>query len=295
MLDDIRAGHVKNVLVFKLDRLTRSVADLVYLMDVFSQNGCAFNSLMESIDTGTASGRMFLKIIGIFAEFERENIAERVRTGKERKSKEGFTNSSTHASYGFDRPNGERIQTINAAEAENVRMIFDMYVNQGMSLSAISRSLNMQKIPSKKGGYLWNAATIRAVLTNCNTIGNVRYCTDDPYRSFEAEGKHEAIILKANATPQKCKRCMTLPRREIVFPFKNCTHHNSSFCPSIAQIIVLTIPILSISNDLHITEISYIIWSLGDNSLLVFKGNKSDNSTSKKLQISIRVSKRGFL
>ena len=79
MLDDIRAGNVQNVLVFKLDRLTRSVGDLVYLIDVFNENGCAFNSLMESLDTSTASGRMFIKIIGIFAEFERENIAERTR------------------------------------------------------------------------------------------------------------------------------------------------------------------------------------------------------------------------
>ena len=65
MIDDIKAGKVKNVLVFKLDRLTRFVADLVYLIDVFNENGCAFNSLMESLDTSTASGRMFIKIIGI--------------------------------------------------------------------------------------------------------------------------------------------------------------------------------------------------------------------------------------
>ena len=85
LIEDIKAGHIKNVLVFKLDRLTRSVADLVYLIDLFKAHQCDFNSLMESIDTGTASGRMFIKIIGIFAEFERENISERVRIGKERK------------------------------------------------------------------------------------------------------------------------------------------------------------------------------------------------------------------
>jgi len=61
MINDIKAGRVKNVLVFKLDRLTRSVADLVSLMDIFNENGCAFNSLMESLDTSTASGRMFIR------------------------------------------------------------------------------------------------------------------------------------------------------------------------------------------------------------------------------------------
>jgi len=195
MIEDIKAGCIKNVLVFKLDRLTRSVADLIFLIDIFNQNGCAFNSLMESLDTSTASGRMFIKIIGIFAEFERENIAERVRVGKERKAREGYANNSSNKSYGFDREKGELIQTINEEEAQNVRMIFDMYVNQGMSLSAIAKSFNMQKITSKKGS-LWNAASIKGVLTNCNAMGNVRYCMNEPDRKFEAEGKHEAIITE---------------------------------------------------------------------------------------------------
>jgi site-specific DNA recombinase len=193
MIADIKAGRVKNVLVFKLDRLTRSVADLVSLMDIFNENGCAFNSLMESLDTSTASGRMFIKIIGIFAEFERENIAERVRVGKERKTREGYTNNSKYKSYGYDRGKGELMQTVNEAEAENVRMIFDMYVNRGMSLSAIAKSFNMQKIPSKMGS-IWSAATVKSVITNCNYIGNVRYCINEPDRRFEVEGKHEAII-----------------------------------------------------------------------------------------------------
>jgi len=193
MIEEIKAGHVKNVLVFKLDRLTRSVADLVYLIDLFKVHQCDFNSLTESIDTSTASGRMFIKIIGIFAEFERENIGERVRVGKERKAKEGFTTACCNISYGFDRENGERIQTVNEEEAQRVRMIFDMYVNQGMSLSAIAKSFNMQKITSKKG-FLWNAASIKAVLTNCNNVGNVRYSMASPERYFEAEGRHEAIV-----------------------------------------------------------------------------------------------------
>jgi len=193
MIADIKAGKVKNVLVFKLDRLTRSVGDLVYLIDVFNENSCAFNSLMESLDTSTASGRMFIKIIGIFAEFERENIAERVRVGKERKSREGYTNNTVYKSYGYDRAKGERMQTINETEAENVRTIFDMYVNRGMSLSAIAKAFNMQKIPSKMGS-IWSAGTVKSVITNCNYIGNVRYCINDRDRHFETAGKHEAII-----------------------------------------------------------------------------------------------------
>lgn len=65
--------------------------NLIELVDLFNQHRCAFNSLNESIDTTTATGRMFLKIVGIFAEFERENLAERVRLGLERKVREGYT------------------------------------------------------------------------------------------------------------------------------------------------------------------------------------------------------------
>jgi len=193
LIEDIKAGHVKNVLVFKLDRLTRSVADLVYLIELFKTYGCAFNSLCESIDTSTASGRMFVKIIGIFAEFERENIGERVRMGKERKAKEGYTTACRVMSYGYDREFGEKVQRINETEAAIVRRIFEMYVNQNMSLSGITAILNQENIPSKRGNK-WNTGVLINLMTNCNYIGNVRYSLENPERYFEAEGRHEAII-----------------------------------------------------------------------------------------------------
>jgi len=195
MIKDIKAGHVKNVLVFKLDRLTRSVADLVYLIDLFNVYGCAFNSLSESIDTSTASGRMFIKIIGIFAEFERENIGERVRLGKERKAREGFTTACASISYGYDRPSGEKVQKINKAEAEVVKRIFDMYINQNMSITQVAKTLNIEKIPSKQG-RTWNTGVITNLLSNPNYIGSVRYGTTQPERYFEVEGKHKAIITE---------------------------------------------------------------------------------------------------
>jgi len=193
MITDIKAGHVKNVLVFKIDRLTRSTADLVYLIDLFKEYDCAFNSLMESIDTSTASGRMFIKIIGIFAEFERENIAERTRVGFERKAREGYTNAAKCVSYGYDKAKGQKIQTVNEFEAENVRMIFDMYVNQGMSQSGIAKSLNLRGISTKNNSF-WTSAAVNSVLRNCNYIGNVRYAMREPGRNFETEGRHEAIV-----------------------------------------------------------------------------------------------------
>lgn len=193
MIMDIQNGKVNNVLVFKIDRLTRNTADLIYLVNLFNTYDCAFNSLSESIDTQTASGRMFIKMIGIFAEFERENIIERSKIGFERKVREGYTLATRTPSYGYDRKIGEKIQTINEFEASIVREVFDMFVNKNMSCLEIANNLNERKIPTKENA-VWHTRTIKNMLTNCNYVGRVRYATKDKNRHFEAEGAHEPII-----------------------------------------------------------------------------------------------------
>jgi site-specific DNA recombinase len=193
LIADVEAGNVKNVLVFKIDRLTRSTADLIYLVDTFNKYDCAFNSLLESIDTHTASGRMFLKIIGIFAEFERENIIERTRVGVERKVKEGYSLCTAQASYGYDRAIGERIQTINEEEAEIVREIFEMFVTGGETLTNIARLLNLRGVKTK-ADKTWDSSKIRRLLKNSNYIGNVRHHIDDPKRETHYDGLHQPIL-----------------------------------------------------------------------------------------------------
>ncbi len=195
LIDDIKNGKVNNVLVFKIDRLTRNTADLITLINLFNEYDCAFNSLSESIDTKTASGRMFVKIIGIFAEFERENIIERTKIGFERKVREGYTLATRVPSYGYDREIGEKVQTINEKEAIIVREVFDMFTNQHLSFLEISNILNNRKVPTKENA-VWHSRTIKNMLTNCNYVGKVRYATKDEKRHFEAEGAHEPIISK---------------------------------------------------------------------------------------------------
>lgn len=195
LIEDIKSGKVNNVLVFKIDRLTRNTADLITLINLFNEYDCAFNSLSESIDTKTASGRMFVKIIGIFAEFERENIIERTKIGFERKVREGYTLATRVPSYGYDRKIGEKVQTINEAEATIVREVFDMFTNQHLSFLEISDILNERKIPTKENA-VWHSRTIKNMLTNCNYVGKVRYATRDEKRHFETEGAHEPIISK---------------------------------------------------------------------------------------------------
>ena len=192
LIADVTSGKVNNVLVYKIDRLTRSTKNLIELIDLFNQYHCAFNSLNESIDTSSATGRMFLKIVGIFAEFERENLAERLRLGFERKAREGFS-LCTHAPYGYHRAKGEKILTIVPEEAEVVRRIFHMFLHDDYTQHQIARTLNSQNI-STKMGKIWSNGIIRQTLTNPTHIGKVRYSVKDESRYFESDGEHDKIL-----------------------------------------------------------------------------------------------------
>lgn len=87
LLEHLREGDV--VVVWKLDRLSRSLKDLLAIMEKIDATGAGFRSLTESIDTTTAAGRMMMQMVGVFAEFEREMIRERTRAGLERARKKG--------------------------------------------------------------------------------------------------------------------------------------------------------------------------------------------------------------
>ena len=223
MIEDVKKGNVKNVLVFKIDRLTRSVADLISLVDLFNDHDCAFNSLTECIDTQSATGRMFIKILGIFAEFERENISERTRFGFERKAKEGYSLCSNTASYGYDRKKGEKIQTINQKEAVIVREIFHMFVDKHMSYYHIAKNLNDRNIATK-GNSIWRARAIKDTLTNCNYKGYIRYAMDDEKRNFEIKGLHEPIISE-----ELYNKTQVLISKMTVKVFKKHPKENSYF------------------------------------------------------------------
>lgn len=191
LIEDVKKGKIKNVLIYKLDRLTRSVKDLIYLIELFDKNNCTFNSQTEKIDTSNAVGRMFVKIIGIFAEFERENLAERVTFGYEQKTKEGnYTNCN--GVFGYNYIVGKGKLKLNKNEAVYVKKIYNWYL-EGDSMLKIAKKLKDLNVSTKRGGK-WNQSTIYSILTNPLYIGNVRYGVGRK-NSFEVSGKNITPIL----------------------------------------------------------------------------------------------------
>lgn len=192
LLKDVVDKKIDNVLVYKIDRLTRSMKNLIELIELFSQENCAFNSLMESIDTTSATGRMFIKIIGIFAEFERENLAERVSFGFEQKALEG--NYNGHSIYGYDYTKGTQELLINKDEAKIVKDIFAMYL-KGKSMTEICDYLIETKVPTKRGGS-WYPSSMLSILTNPLYIGKIRYKDGTDKGFIKDTDKYENIIDK---------------------------------------------------------------------------------------------------
>ena len=211
LIEDVKKGKIKNVLIYKLDRLTRSVKDLIYLIELFDKNNCTFNSQTEKIDTSNAVGRMFVKIIGIFAEFERENLAERVTLGYEQKTREGnYTNCN--GVFGYDYIVGKGKLKLNKNEAGYVRKIYNWYL-EGESMLKIAKKLKDLNVPTKRGGH-WNQSTIYSILTNPLYIGNVRYGVGRK-NGFEVSGKNiipiinEELFNNVNNLMKKRKKFQT--------------------------------------------------------------------------------------
>lgn len=211
LIHDIQLKHVDVVVIYKMDRFSRSARDMEDFMDMMKETGVQVFTLSDgNVDVSTASGRFNVRIKGAVAQLEREQTIERVKVAFIQKVKQGKSLCSSTPSYGYDRPKHQEIQTINKEEAIIVKRIFKMYV-EGKSFTEIAHILNAEGIPTKKKGKIqkrrgsgetycikgvWQAKTIRLILSNITYIGGVRYGIHYDNGFEELNGLHKAIISK---------------------------------------------------------------------------------------------------
>ena len=186
MLKDAEKHRFNTILVYKLDRLSRSTSDNLYLIkEVFKKNNIEFVSLNEKIDTSDAMGEFFFTLLAAVAEMERQTITERMMLGRLGRAKAGKPMSYQLPPFGYIRNREKDILEIVPHEAEIVRGIYTKYLS-GISITKICNDLNAKGHIGKS--TLWSHSTVRNALTNS------AYIAKGKFKGEMYEQQHEKII-----------------------------------------------------------------------------------------------------
>ncbi|MFD0673967.1 recombinase family protein [Cohnella sp. GCM10027633] len=180
MMKDAQEKQIDVILVYKLDRFTRNVRDLYDVLDRLSKLNVSFRSSQEQFDTTTTMGRAMIGMLGIFAQWEREVIADRVYFGMEQKITSGKRNGAI-APLGFDLVEGKLVKN---QDAEFVKRIFSMYLS-GMGMPSLNESLALE-------GKSMHIKTLWYILKNPIYCGEYRW-------RFRSKGRltHNPIVVDA--------------------------------------------------------------------------------------------------
>lgn len=193
LLADIKSGKVKIVVVYKVDRLTRSLADFAKIVDVLDAHGASFVSVTQQFNTTTSMGRLTLNMLLSFAQFEREIAGERIRDKIAASKAKGMWMGG-NVPLGYDVR--ERKLIVNDAEAKTVRMIFHRYADLG-SVRLLSHELDRLGVVSKRragaggvlaGGNRFSRGALYTLLQNPIYRGEIGH------QGKVYPGQHEAII-----------------------------------------------------------------------------------------------------
>jgi len=169
-LRDLAAeGQIEVVLIYAPDRLSRKYAYQVLLTEEFCRHGVE-TIFLKSAAAETPEERLMLQFQGMIAEYERAQIAERTRRGKRHRAKAGCVNVLCGAPYGYryirKSEHSQAYYDIVEAQAEVVRKIFAWYTQELLSIGAIARRLNEERIPTRSGRGLWERSTVWGMLRN---------------------------------------------------------------------------------------------------------------------------------
>lgn len=196
LLEDIRQGKVQTIVVYKVDRLTRSLPDFAKIVDILDTAGASFVSVTQQFNTTTSMGRLTLNMLLSFAQFEREIAGERIRDKIKASKAKGMWMGGT-IPLGYDVK--DRKLVINQAEAATVRTIFSRYAELG-SVRLLRTDLDAKGIVSKRrgrsngehtGGKPFSRGALYALLQNQLYRGNI------PHKGEIYKGQHEAIVDEA--------------------------------------------------------------------------------------------------
>jgi len=176
LIQEARNHTIRKCIVYKLDRLSRSQKDTLYLIeDIFNPNGVDFISINETMDTSTPLGRLMLGILSAFAQLERENIKERTRMGMLERIKEGYWMGGGRIPFGYDYDKDKGILVPNS-DAETVRKIYELYID-GKSAQTIADMLGLKY-----------DRLVMQILSRKSNLGIISY------KGKEYKGRHEPII-----------------------------------------------------------------------------------------------------
>lgn len=186
LLDDADGNKFSKVVVYKLDRISRSQKDTLFLIeDVFIPNGVDFVSMSENFDTSTPFGKFMIGILSTFAQLERETIKERTKLGKEGRAKSGLWSGGGRVPIGYRYDNNDNL-TIDPYEASIVRRIYKEYTEDLKTIREISVQLRKEKLRSSYGPF--------PKTTVFNILHHKIYAGYIVYNGKDYAGIHEPII-----------------------------------------------------------------------------------------------------
>src|SRR3954468_13821479 len=167
-------GHIEAVLIYSPDRLSRKYAYQVLLAEEFSKHGVELQ-FVKSPSVATPEDQLLIQFQGMIAEYERAQILERSRRGKRHRAQQGSISVLSGAPYGYryikKSDSTAAYYEVMEAEADVVRLVFHTYIEQAISINAITRMLNERQIPTRKGIARWERSTVWAMLRNPAYIG----------------------------------------------------------------------------------------------------------------------------
>jgi len=182
LLADIEAGKVDCIVVYKVDRLSRSLMDFARMLEVFERKSIAFVSVTQQFNTTNSMGRLMLNVLLSFAQFEREIISERTRDKMAAARRKGKWVGGL-APMGYDIDPFARRLNVNEDEAARVRTIYELYLECGSivtTLKEIERrdwrnKLSITKKGKERGGRYFDKSSLFKLLTNLTYLGKIRY------------------------------------------------------------------------------------------------------------------------